>query len=419
MSDLPLSEIYSNPYTAIASARDYLSRMPSTRFFARSISRLRPVVTRQVPSSAVTEGWVVLINPDFFMPLSRKQAATLLFHELFHVGPFKYHAEIKGMTSHESMLYNFAQDATINHWLRQIPELELPPDGLLPETFGQPENWTIQQRYEDLLSRGSNSKSGLVVDNSVGTAPMKGNCTCSLKDSQQHFEVDDITMTSSEIIQAEREIAAAIQDLKKSGQPGSTSSDLDLWAEIVLAPAKIPWQTVLSNNIRGSVNDASARGQGSESYRKPHPWQASYGYGARKPLLPGPCRLLPKVWVVIDTSGSMMSDNQLSDAYNETVEILKVLQAEITFMSNDADIKNIKTVLNPSDIKLLGGGGTDFRPPFELAAQSRKKPNVLIFITDGMGPAPESEPKEFKTIWVLCGPHKTPPCNWGAQICIE
>ncbi len=49
---------------------------------------------------------------------------------------------------------------------------------------------------------------------------------------------------------------------------------------------------------------------------------------------------------------------------------------------------------------LLGRGGTDCRPGFELAA--RESPQALLLFTDGFGEAPQAAPG-LPMIWALAG----------------
>jgi predicted metal-dependent peptidase len=65
---------------------------------------------------------------------------------------------------------------------------------------------------------------------------------------------------------------------------------------------------------------------------------------------------------------------------------------------------------------LKGGGGTDFVPVFEAAAHMRPRPEVLVFCTDGMGPAPAEPPYPLRVIWLLVGPYKQRPYAYNGPI---
>ena len=68
----------------------------------------------------------------------------------------------------------------------------------------------------------------------------------------------------------------------------------------------------------------------------------------------------------------------------------------------------------PDDFKLLGGGGTDFRPVFDLIKLGNETPEILLYLTDGYGTAPQNNPN-FPVIWgVIEGGIK--PAPWGKEI---
>jgi predicted metal-dependent peptidase len=65
----------------------------------------------------------------------------------------------------------------------------------------------------------------------------------------------------------------------------------------------------------------------------------------------------------------------------------------------DAKIQTLEEIKSklPTEIKLRGNGGTDFRPAFELAR--KLKVPAIIYLTDGMGTYPSKA--NIPTAWVL------------------
>jgi predicted metal-dependent peptidase len=91
----------------------------------------------------------------------------------------------------------------------------------------------------------------------------------------------------------------------------------------------------------------------------------------------------------------------------------------VDFVSCDAAIADgatgkIKTAKEAVE-KLRGGGGTDFRPVFEYADNLRDPPSVVVFFTDGYGPAPTTAPTGYGTVWMITE-GGVPPCKWGTHI---
>jgi predicted metal-dependent peptidase len=51
-----------------------------------------------------------------------------------------------------------------------------------------------------------------------------------------------------------------------------------------------------------------------------------------------------------------------------------------------------------------GGGGTDFRPPFQYLEDRHIVPDTLVYLTDMMGPFPREAP-HYPVVW--CATTKT------------
>lgn len=104
--------------------------------------------------------------------------------------------------------------------------------------------------------------------------------------------------------------------------------------------------------------------------------------------------------VAIDTSGSM-DERELSKCLSELINFAKNNSLQLTVVTCDADIQdvyeNVTSAKLLKNLKLKGGGGTDFRPVFELA--EKKKAKFLVYFTDGYGLFPKKT--RIPTLWVL------------------
>ncbi len=125
---------------------------------------------------------------------------------------------------------------------------------------------------------------------------------------------------------------------------------------------------------------------------------------------------VPKVAVAIDTSGSMGA-GELTSALREAAGVLAAVGAQVTLATCDAAVHGLQRVRSVADVRkqLKGGGGTDFCPVFAAMDKAPGgRPDVLIFITDGGGPAPAQAPHNMKVIWLLVGEHRCKPMSpWG------
>jgi predicted metal-dependent peptidase len=122
--------------------------------------------------------------------------------------------------------------------------------------------------------------------------------------------------------------------------------------------------------------------------------------------------------VAIDTSGSI-GERELSEFGAEISDIhAEVKPRELIVIYCDAEVNHIDR-FGPEDtlhFKLRGGGGTDFRPPFEWLTENQIVPRAFAYLTDGYGPFPETEP-EFPNIWCINNRNVDPP--YGEHIVLE
>ena len=204
------------------------------------------------------------------------------------------------------------------------------------------------------------------------------------------------------------------------GLARSVPTGLQRWANAILTPAQVRWQDKLARACRRAV--AYRPGATDYRYDRPSRRQAAVGFGAGKPVLPRTVHPVPKVAIVVDTSGSM-GERELTDALRETKGILSALGAPATFVSCDAAVHEMRAVTTVADAaKLLkGGGGTDFRPAFDALARERERADLVVFVTDGFGPAPAAAPTWCKVIWLLTSSWGAPtvPAPWGEAIVMQ
>ena len=141
----------------------------------------------------------------------------------------------------------------------------------------------------------------------------------------------------------------------------------------------------------------------------------------RRLYLPGRARRTSiKLTVALDTSGSTAND--LPQFMGELREMVSTFdEYEITVIQCDCDIHSVKTYttdaepFKPEEFKFFGQGGTDLRPPFEYVRKNMyETPAVMIYLTDGDGPAPE-QPPDYPVIWCIT-PDGRAPMEWGIAI---
>jgi predicted metal-dependent peptidase len=117
-----------------------------------------------------------------------------------------------------------------------------------------------------------------------------------------------------------------------------------------------------------------------------------------------------RVMAVIDTSGSM------STAMLELIggELTRLATTHtITVVECDAVVKRTYPYRGQLD-QVYGRGGTNLCPPFAPTLRARIRPDVVLYFTDGYGPAPDCPPP-VPVIWCLT-PDGQRPAPWGRVI---
>ena len=169
------------------------------------------------------------------------------------------------------------------------------------------------------------------------------------------------------------------------------STQLEELINIINKPAVLPWNVILKKLI-GTVNCGKRKTRLRLNRRQPTRYDLS-GEMSEKTL---------KLVVAIDTSGSMTND-LISDVFNEIFEIIKKRKFELTIIECDAEIKKVYKVKKRADVQLIveGRGGTAFTPVIDYVNNNPYfRDAVLIYFTDGVAETEIPKPLIYKTIWV-------------------
>ena len=164
----------------------------------------------------------------------------------------------------------------------------------------------------------------------------------------------------------------------------------------------IPWQVVLRRHVGRILERRPVFG------RPPRRFPDMAG------IIPGKGRFAqkPKVMAAIDTSGSMSGP------------MLAEISAELGLMAKHYDVvvaecdTRIYQVYPYRPIEsVMGRGGTDLRPPLEPDFLKKHQPDVVVYFTDGYGPAPD-KPPTVPVVWCLTEDGQE-PVPWGMKIALS
>lgn len=128
-----------------------------------------------------------------------------------------------------------------------------------------------------------------------------------------------------------------------------------------------------------------------------------------------------KILVIMDTSGSVAYDTPTSEGAQYFSEIkaifedcrpeaLHVLYCDAAVAGHDVFMQGELPELRPR-----GGGGTDFRPPFDKIKTERIDIQCAIYLTDMYGTFPE-KPPPYPVLWIATSDVVAP---WGTTIRLE
>ena len=370
---------------------------------------------------------------DSFAEDKLHELAYVLLHEVMHV-ILRHHerGEALGIVPEPSedlvaraTAWNFAGDACINEDIRKIMEAykdaKLPAGWITPERLEQPPGLIAEERYHRLMkaakkqSPGSGSKGKLSPHPGRGWCggasghPHPGEPEGGSKDGRSEAAMERMRKETAEAVRA-----AAEKDR------GSVPDSLVRWADVELAPPKIPWREKLARVVRGAV--AFKSGSTDLTWNRPSRRQAGVGFGIGRPVVPATHAPVPKVAVLVDTSGSM-SELALQVVASELQGVLAATGANVTVATVDAELQGIRDCKSIQEAVGLfkGGGGTVLIHGWKALLERKPAPDVIIVCTDGYigGPDdgyPAIEPKA-RVVWVVVGGQPdTRPCLYGDVI---
>ena len=195
--------------------------------------------------------------------------------------------------------------------------------------------------------------------------------------------------------QWQQRLAAAAQTAHQRGQLGGEMARM---VDFLLQP-RLPWRMLLQRYMTMTARD-------DYSYSRP---SSRRGNPAVFPRLRSS---ETSVVVVIDTSGSI-SEEEIGEFISEINAIKSHVTARITLLTCDSELNHgCPWYFDPwddfsRDIAILGGGGTNFRPPFEWIEKQDRAPDLLVYFTDAMGIFPRAEPM-YPVLWLVKGQATVP-----------
>ncbi|WP_442819372.1 vWA domain-containing protein [Streptomyces sp. NBC_01236] len=359
----------------------FAARLQAARarpYLATALFALHTVESRRVPTMAVDRHWRCYVSPGFVDRTPVEELAGVWVHEVSHLlrdhhGRSDRFARQHGLTGPaERLRMNIAADCEINDDVFG-DGLVRPEGAVQPGSLGLPAG-ELMEDYLRQFRLGPHTQSLAWLDCGSGADGLEREW--------------DIGPDGAHGLSAQERDAVRFRVARGiTARPGSTPKTWQRWAEDAFHPPQ-PWRELLGAAVRSA---ASGPGAG-EDYIYGRPSRRSAGVPGV--VLPSLRRRPPRVSVVIDTSGSV-SDAELGSALLEVSAISRAVGGRrdlITVVPCDAAARIAHPLCRAEGIPLLGGGGTDLRMGFAKALRARPRPDVIVVLTDGQTPWPETRP---------------------------
>ncbi|GAA0449790.1 hypothetical protein Ade02nite_58860 [Paractinoplanes deccanensis] len=370
--------------TKLLAAR--LKATGSHPYLASALYSLTVVPSFEVPTMGVDRHWRCYVSPAFVDATPVPALAAVWIHEVAHLLR-DHHRRAELLPSavrHDHHRVNVAQDCEINDDLSSLPA-----GAMKPAMFGLPDG----RLFEEYLG-------------GIPATPHPPQCGSGAHGVPMPWESSAAARVSpAEAGAIRRQTAQALRAHAKAR--GRVPAGWSRWADEILEPT-IDWRQALTGAVREAA--AWAAGAVDYTYRRP----SRRGAAVRGVVLPSLRRPMPRVAVVVDTSGSM-GDEQLRAVLAEVAGVLRAVgigHNRVAVLSCDADVHAVRQVATVGEVTLEGGGGTDMRVGIERALQARQRPQIVIVLTDGLTPWPPTAPSAARVVAGLVGDEAPSPPPW-------
>ncbi|AYV31364.1 MULTISPECIES: vWA domain-containing protein [Streptomyces] len=370
-------------------------------YLASALYALTVVPSSRVPTMGVDRHWRCYVAPAFVDATPVTELAGVWIHEVAHLLR-DHHARagrLPAADQRDHLRVNLAQDCEINDDLL-ADGLRLPEGRVEPRDFGLPAGGMFESYLPAIPA----------------SSPHGADCGSGAHGTPMPWELGEAAgparIGAVEAEALRRQTAEAVRAHQRAR--GSVPAGWRRWAEQLLEPT-VDWRRALS----GAVREATAWAAGAVDYTYRRPSRRTPALGGRV-VLPSLRRPLPRVAIVIDTSGSMGEDD-LAAALAEVTGVLRevgVGAQRVAVLACDADVHAVTRVTSAEQVTLAGGGGTDMTVGISAALALPDRPNIVVVLTDGYTPWPAETPS-CRLIAALIGAAAPEPPSWVETVRVD
>lgn len=390
-------------------------------FYAYLAIHLEEREDKDLPTQTMgTDGRRLYYDPTFVKSLKPDELVFVLAHEvghcaLLHIGKSRMGNRTAMVLTQGGPipLWNLACDYAVNALL--VADKLTPPKSILYDK--QYDGMSAEQIYAKLLvqaQHGGGAGVGVICPDDTpapgkaGPGPLDDHTPWGKEGKEKKAGSE----ASGEVPEAFDEetwrgrVAAAANQAKMQGK---LPAHLEQLVEDVVHP-RLDWRVLLREFVHVTMAKTDYR---LFPANRRHIWQGLY--------LPSSHGERVDVAVAIDTSGSI-GDQELQMFLGEIRGIadsfgdycIHVLQCDATVHSHDT----IEPYNQEFPSKVLGRGGTDFRPVFDYIAEKGLDVPCLVYLTDGYGSFPDVPPP-YPVLWCITNEQVTAPFGQTVRLLWE
>ncbi len=348
------------------------------------------------------------VNADLFADFTAEEQEALLEHVIKHLLHL-HMARRKERNRHD---WDLACDLAINPTIEGLPaEAVQPKRFLLKPGLAAEEYYCLLVDPFDTGSLRGAGKGGTDQDSGgeAGYGEPEQRHARETDSPDEAESLDDHRIweeaDSTPLKLAEELVRGMVRDAWKQAD-GQVPAELRQLVQGLLAPPAIPWRMVL----RQFVATAGRVGHQS-SWQRENRRFAHITPGSRR-------RHRLNLLIGVDVSDSTDAPEIREAFARELLQIVRGRDAQLTVLYANSRIQRLDAFRGQPIVveSYHGGGFTDLRPVFDHARQMQTRPAAIIYLTDGIGPAPES--MELPTLWVLTKEGER-PVPWGVELRLD
>ncbi len=331
-------------------------------FYGLFLSGLNKIMSDSVPTISIGVDGInpaFYINSNFWNKCTDEEQLGILKHELIHLCFF--HPTMR-KSFKDYNIFNIAADIEVNQHIDTLPQSYTTLELLNNIGFKPGKNLGAKVYYEELIK--------FMEEEDTNAFNLRAQ-TCDNHDEWTKY--DELSDSEKKLIEEQTDFIlknVASHIMKSRGTiPAELKTKVNALFEI--KPQVFNWKAYFRRAVGNSMRFFTKK-----TLRKPSKrFDDSAGIKVKQKH---------KVLVAIDTSGSLC-EKELSEFFSEINHMYKSGTA-ITIIESDARIGKIYDYTGVPDLKISGGGGTDFSPVVEYYNDHKKEYTSLIYFTDGCAP---------------------------------